>query len=322
MKKYGKEKPRVLVLTDISSMESGVREPDDAQSMIRFLLYANEFDIEGLIACAYGDSGIHPEYIRRIVDAYGEVCANLQKHDSSYPSADRLYPLIKSGNPGIGMERLGEGQDTEASEWILSAVDKEDDRPLWILLWGGALDLAQAVWKARKTRSREAFEAFQAKLRVYAIGDQYDGAGPWIRENFPGIFYITNYASFRGMYRFGEQNLADDAWVKKNICENHGALGALYPVYNGGDPWGEVHGIKEGDTPSFLYLVPDGLNDPEQPEQESWGGRFVRIGPRRYRDMDPEEAKDLKKVEACAAEVAKWRSDYQKDFRKRMEWCI
>ena len=43
-------RPRVIVITDISSMQPGILEPDDTQSMIRFLLYANEVDIEGLIA--------------------------------------------------------------------------------------------------------------------------------------------------------------------------------------------------------------------------------------------------------------------------------
>lgn len=39
------QKPRVVVMTDIS-----YDEPDDKQSLVRFLLYANEFEVEGLIA--------------------------------------------------------------------------------------------------------------------------------------------------------------------------------------------------------------------------------------------------------------------------------
>ncbi|MCB1128715.1 MAG: DUF1593 domain-containing protein, partial [Verrucomicrobiae bacterium] len=37
-------KERVFVLTDISN------EPDDEESLVRFLVYANEYDIEGLVA--------------------------------------------------------------------------------------------------------------------------------------------------------------------------------------------------------------------------------------------------------------------------------
>jgi hypothetical protein len=44
-------KPRLLVLTDIGG------DPDDQQSMIRLMTYANEFEIEGLIASAAGIPG-------------------------------------------------------------------------------------------------------------------------------------------------------------------------------------------------------------------------------------------------------------------------
>ena len=38
------EKSRVVVMTDIAN------EPDDQMSMVRFLVYSNQFDVEGLIA--------------------------------------------------------------------------------------------------------------------------------------------------------------------------------------------------------------------------------------------------------------------------------
>ena len=37
-------KPRVVVMTDIAN------EPDDQMSMVRFLVYSNQFDVEGLVA--------------------------------------------------------------------------------------------------------------------------------------------------------------------------------------------------------------------------------------------------------------------------------
>ena len=45
------DKPRVLILTDIGG------DPDDQQSLIRLLVYANEFEIEGLVATASGAPG-------------------------------------------------------------------------------------------------------------------------------------------------------------------------------------------------------------------------------------------------------------------------
>src|ERR1051325_752749 len=66
------EKPRLLVLTDVGA------DPDDQQSLVRLMLYANEFDIEGLIATSAGTTGAekdhatHPDLIREIVEAYGQ----------------------------------------------------------------------------------------------------------------------------------------------------------------------------------------------------------------------------------------------------------
>ncbi|MCP5120046.1 MAG: DUF1593 domain-containing protein, partial [bacterium] len=122
------EKTRVLVLTDIGN------EPDDGQSMVRFLLYANEFDLEGLVATTstWQRTLVQPEMIRERVEAYRQVRNNLLAHAAGYPTADELLALIKTGRPEYGMGGVGEGKDTQGSEWIISAVDKPDSRPLWI----------------------------------------------------------------------------------------------------------------------------------------------------------------------------------------------
>jgi hypothetical protein len=306
------EKKRVLVLTDISTLTSGWGEPDDTQSMIRLLTYVNELDVEGLVATYTCHSGhAHPEYLHGVVDAYAGVEAALRMHDPAYPRAEMLHRVVKCGSHFCGMEQVGEGKDTEASEWIIAAADKEDVRPLWILVWGAPTDLAQALWKVSRTRSREETERFLARLRVYAIGDQYDGSGPWIKAQYPELFYITAGITFRGMYRSGDEALVSPAWVREHITQERGTLGALYPVYDGGDPWGSVQGVKEGDSPSLLYLV-DPHHDPEQPEQPHWGGQFIRQG-RQYVDLpDPQQAMDS---------VARWRGAYQADFSRRMAWC-
>src|SRR5205085_8273667 len=91
------ERPRLIVLTDIGG------DPDDQQSMIRLMTYANEFEIEGLIASAAGTPGelkkdvTHPELIRAIVRAYGKVRPNLLLHRPDYPPAGTLLDRIKSG---------------------------------------------------------------------------------------------------------------------------------------------------------------------------------------------------------------------------------
>lgn len=307
------EKRRTMILTDISTLSSDHGEPDDTQSMIRLMLYANELDIEGLIA-TYTSHGhaVHPEYIHAVLDAYEQVEGRLRRHDPAYPSAEKLRRVVKAGSARCGLDQVGEGRDTEGSEWIIAAADREDERPLWILIWGGPLDLAQALWKVSHTRDSKAAAAFRSRLRVYAIADQYDETGPWIKAQYPDMFYITAGVTFRGMYRGGDSNTLTEEWLQENICRQRGALGALYPVYDGGDPWGRVQGVKEGDTPSLLYLVDQG-HDPDQPEQEHWGGQFVGRG-NQYVDLpDPEEAK---------ASVSRWRAEFQEDFRRRMTWCV
>src|SRR3954468_5729544 len=115
-------KPRLLVLTDIGG------DPDDQQSMIRLMAYANEFEIEGLLASATGTPGevkeevTRPELIRAIVEAYGKVRPNLLLHRPDYPPAGWLLERIKSGNPRRGVKNLGAGCDTEGSRWIARIV--------------------------------------------------------------------------------------------------------------------------------------------------------------------------------------------------------
>ena len=179
-------KLRVLVLTDIEN------EPDDAMSMVRLMTYTHQWDVEGLVATTstHLRDRIAPQRIRDIVNAYGKVRENLLQHEKGYPETNYLLSIIKDGYPKYGMTAVGKGFDSPGSDWIISVVDKQDDRPVWIPIWGGANCLAQALWKIKMTRSAEELEKFVSKIRVYTISDQ-DDTGPWIRKNFPSLFYIV-----------------------------------------------------------------------------------------------------------------------------------
>src|SRR5688572_4372225 len=127
------EKVRVLVLTDIEN------EPDDAMSMVRFLTYTNQWDVEGLVAT----TSVHQRdktaawRIREIVDAYGKVRDNLEKHEPDYPTADYLRSIIREGRPAYGMAAVGAAMDSPGSDRIIEVVDKDDPRPVWVTVWGG-----------------------------------------------------------------------------------------------------------------------------------------------------------------------------------------
>ena len=307
--------PRVIVMTDISTLVTKHAEPDDTQSLARLLLYSNDLDIEGLIATNTDhDDDIHPDYIRAILAKYGEVRDNLLLHDPRYPTARSLLDCTKAGNKK--RDEIGVGEDTEGSDWIIKVVDKPDPRPVWILVWGGPRELAQALWKVERTRGSEEFAAFKSKIRVCAIKDQ-DKTGLWIRAHNPDLFYIMTEDVFRGMSKHGDASLVTPEWVDANVKKGRGPLGESYPNYDGGDPWGKVKGVKEGDTPTFLYLIPNGLGNPMQPTWGSWGGRFVGDGPHFFDGPDP---RGIELSERSS--VYRWRPAFQASFLARLNWCV
>jgi hypothetical protein len=104
------QKLRVIVLTDIEA------DPDDSQSLVRFLLYSNQWDVEGLIATTsiHQKNRVAPETIDKILKAYGTVQPNLLKHEPGYPTYDQLKAKLRKGPTVYGMEGVGEGKDSEA----------------------------------------------------------------------------------------------------------------------------------------------------------------------------------------------------------------
>jgi hypothetical protein len=329
------DKPRVIVLTDITN------EPDDEESMVRFLVYSNEFDVEGLIATTsvWLRDEVRPENIRERIEAFGEVRSNLLKHVSGYPSKEHLLNVTKSGLPEFGMEGVGPGKSSEGSRHIIEVVDRPDERPVWISVWGGANCLAQALWDVKYSRSSQELDAFVSKLRVYTISDQ-DNSGRWMRITFPNLFYIVtpscvNYheyykATWTGIsgdrrYKNGPMHkfeLVDNPWLEKHIIEGHGPLGALYP---------KLEYIMEGDTPSFFNLISNGLGSRMSPSYGGWGGRYVLF--QTYAETRPiwtnaEGCRDTVVAEngveytSAQATIWRWREAFQHDFAARMDWCV
>lgn len=329
---------RVLILTDIEN------EPDDTQSMVRFLTYSNQWDIEGLVATTsiHQQKRVAVEKIKQLINTYGKVRANLLLHEKGYPETAYLLSVTKGGFAEFGLNAVGKGKDSEGSEWIIKVVDKKDDRPVWIPVWGGANCLAQALWKVKMTRSPEDLKKFASKIRMYTISDQ-DDTGPWIRKNFPDVFYVGSpgyhaagayhYATWSGISgdkfhgRFAGANfeIVDNPWLDENV-RNHGPLGAEYPF---------TKFLMEGDTPSFLGLISNGMNDPEHPEFGGWGGRYELYTPRTlkyfyepetrpiYTDaMDEVKGVDGNFHTSNKATLWRWREAFQHDFAARMDWTI
>ena len=329
------DKPRVIVLTDITN------EPDDEESMVRFLVYSNEYDVEGLIATTsvWLRDKVRPGNIRERIEAYSKVRENLLKHAQGYPAAQHLLTVTRVGLPEFGMEGVGPGKSSEGSRHIIDVVDKPDERPVWVSVWGGPNCLAQALWDVKNTRSREELDAFVSKLRVYTISDQ-DDSGRWMRITFPKLFYVVSpsevghheyhKATWTGIsgdrhYKNAPRHrfeLVDNPWLEENIIKGHGPLGALYP---------KLAYIMEGDTPSFIGLISNGLGSRISPSYGGWGGRYVLcqtyaetrpIWTNARGSQDTVVAENGIEYTSDQATIWRWREAYQHDFAARMDWCI
>ncbi len=329
-------KQRLFVLTDITN------EPDDQESMVRLLVYSNEYNLEGLIATTstHLRNQVRKDKIEALVNDYGKVKPNLDKHAPGFPTMEYLLSITSEHLPLYSMDGVGEGKDSPGSELLIKAVDKADDRPLWVTAWGGTNCLAQALWKVRATRSDEAVRQFVSKLKVYSISDQ-DFAGQWIRNNFPDIFYIVDAsagdswfeyykATWTGIsgdryYKNGpglHQELVDNPWLAANIRENHGPLGTNYLKFDY---------IMEGDTPSFFGLINNGLGWYISPAYGGWAGRYelyrsyaekAKIWTSSVNTQDEIILPDGRKEASNQATIWRWREAYQHDFAARMDWNI
>ncbi len=329
------DKPRVFVFTDISN------EPDDEESLVRFLVYANEYDVEGLVATTstWLRSKPREDLIRRQLEAYGQVHSNLSQHAAGFPTKEQLLAVTSTGQTGYGMAAVGEGQATPGSRRLLRAADKADPRPLWVSIWGGANTLAQALQDARRERTPNDLARLVANLRVYTISDQ-DDAGAWLRREFTNLFYIVSpsttdwkeygRATWTGIsgdrhYRNGPRHvfhLVDNPWLEANIMKNHGPLGALYPP---------LEYIMEGDTPSFLGLINHGLGWVSSPAYGGWGGRYAFYqahGETRPIWTNNQESRDTVTADSGQTEctdmatIWRWREHFQHDFAARLDWCV
>jgi hypothetical protein len=335
------DRQRVIVMTDIAN------EPDDQMSMVRFLVYSNHFDIEGLVATTstWMRNAVRPDVIQTLVSAYDKVRPGLARHQPGFPTAESLRAVIAPGQPGYGMAAVGPGRTTPGAQLILRAAQRDDPRPLWVLAWGGANTLAQALLQARASESPARLEALVSKLRVYAISDQ-DDAGPWLRREFPALhyiglpstpdgdqYYLATWTGISGDRFYRNAPGADfstftDAWVNANIRAK-GPLGALYPM---------PCCIHEGDTPAFLGLIDNGLGSFMSPTYGGWGGRYVwrtyygetrpswtqggDSYPGRDNSRDAVRGIDGQIHTTDQATIWRWRKAFQHDFAARMHWTV
>ena len=305
---------RVIIETDLGG------DPDDEQSMVRFLLYTCEWDVEGIIAnrpVTRRPENYHPQdtglgIARALVHAYGACYTNLIRHDSRYPEPSQLLARTVAGYDDV----------EDGVNLIVAAVDRKDPRPIWYADWGSdrgsaVVNLRRALDKVWRERGPDGYARFKNKLRIIGY-DQYaehTSRPPawrfWVNTFQPPQDGKRWYHRFSALTaKAGGFNLARD------VLTGHGPLGAAYPTNT-------THWQKEGDTATFLYLVPTGMNDPLEPTWGSWAGRYGT-----NENFPGKPFFWANQVDAWRGTtnrdntLARWAADLQNDFRARLDWCV
>ncbi|KAJ5295762.1 hypothetical protein PENANT_c001G08478 [Penicillium antarcticum] len=186
-------KLRTVVTTDM--------EQDDLASLIRYLLYTNDLDTQGII---YSSSVWHwagngngtslrwtgTRTIEDIVlKAYAEVYPNLRCHDPSYPTPKELLSTVRIGNIDFEGEM---DKDTAGSDLIKELLLDDDPRKLYLQAWGGTNTIARALKSIedRYSKSRNwarIKETISRKAVIMASGFQDDTYVEYIAAHWPQI---------------------------------------------------------------------------------------------------------------------------------------
>lgn len=319
----------MVVLTDVSTWET-----DDNESLVRLLVHADLYEIEGLIfTTGWSLDKTRDDFMDLIhdaIDAYEKDLPNLLKRSNQqgfladesqqnigyWPSSAYLRSITVFGSKNRGFKFIGEDNNSPGSELIIKLADEVDERPLWITVWGGGNTLAQAIWKVQQERSDAELKAFLHKILTYTITDQDRdqktdfaiSSHQWMRREFSeDLLFIWDESAWKYQNGTGKSN-----WEKyEEDIQTHGNLGKVYPKYK--------YGV-EGDTPAFLHLMPNGLNDPMVPSQVGWGGYFEKG------ISEDQETQAFTNFQGQASEVSrKYESHFYpatfNNFAARMDWA-
>ena len=290
---------RVIVSTDI-----GGGDEDDIQSMVHYLVYSDLFDTEGLISSPPKQG--RAKDISKTIDVYAKDYTRLKTYSSRYPTPEHLRSITKQGAIESAVEK-GYGKETEGSRWIINCARRDNERPLYILVWGAITDVAQALHDD---------PSIKEKIRVHFIASwnqrQDQNAFRYIDKHHKDLWLIYNDTTFRGWYMGGDNkdDLGNKSFVTTHI-KGHGALGDYFAPLKGGS-------IKMGDTPTVAWLL---KGSPEDPTKESWGGQFIKKPGRPNWWIDNPAPELTESGKPGARTVNKWRTDYLRHFQKRMDRC-
>ena len=305
-------KPRAIVTTD--------GEIDDRCSMNRFLLYANEWDIQGLIYCSSkyhwkGDAKHerntwHGEtWMSEMIDDYASVYPSLKRHDPGYPSPEHLKSRLYVGN----IAYVGEMEEaTPGSDRIVEVLLDSDPSPVWLQAWGGSNTIARAL-KTIEKKFPERMAEVSKKARIFLIASQDNTWKEYILKRWPDALLIKSSDftaiayGWRKIMSREQQKFFDEDWMMENILVDHGPLCAGYEA----KPNRSFR--SEGDSPAFMHMLQAALGSMEHPTFGGWGGRFTWS--KTYWKSALDDGKRYKSI-------LRWAPAFQNDWAARADWCV
>jgi len=328
----GDGKPRVIATTD--------GEVDDRKSMVRFLMYANEWDIEGLIyssSCWHwkgdaenpGETWHGETWIEEQIDAYAQVYPNLKKHDATYPTPEYLKECVFVGNIALTGDMR---EATPGSDRIVEVLLEPDPSPVWLQAWGGANTIARAL-KTIEEEHPDRMAEVSRKARIFLICEQDKTYSDYIKPQWPRIETLYDWWAWLAISYGWEkyvpkdlQSYIDDNWMLANI-KGHGALSAMYPDINGGKT--TPHLLVESDSPAFMHQINVGLRSMEDPSFGGWAGRFQRMQGNEWVEAEDRDARGHQAPPTPGHALAdrhralyRWIPAFQNDWAARADWCV
>ena len=350
-----REKYRTVITTDgeVDDMNSMIRyfyyanEMDLAGIVITSSTYHYAGDEE---------KGIEPfrwtgtDWIYEMIDAYEEIQPNLAKHAEGYPTADSIRQITKIGN----ISNVGEMEEvTEGSEFLMDLFLDDDERTLYVQTWGGTNTTARALKSIEeKYKDTDDWEEIQEKINqklvLYIILDQDDSYSNYIAKSWPDLKVINDQSNFWYFAYLWQANpdevnetLQAD-WQKANILDNNGPLMDLYASMGDGNiiegelpeeqrgsedylknnpQYQQYDFISEGDSPSYFFLLQNGLNNVAYPEYGGWGGRFGRTNDSLLQNTVLDYNPYTKQFESQYT-LTRWLTDINNDFAARADWGV
>ena len=257
------QKPRVIITTDINA---GSGDPDDRQSLCHVLWYANDLDIRAIIPDRFKPTAI--EACNIAFDLYDRDfrAPKNRLRTLGYPSANALRKQALVTERSAAIKR------------IIDEAQRDDERPLWVLVWGNMKLIGEALKAEPKIADKLRLITIATNVKAKESGGDgtkinWNGGGrQYVFDNFPKMWWLESDWTYNGMFHGPEA-----IQLKEDLAACGGNVGQHISDVIDTVPWAD--NFRAGDTPTVLYMIDPG-HDLNNPSETSWAGRYVQPFPK------------------------------------------